>query len=158
MRIFIVGTTFLKTRKGREDFSYMRDKQLKKVEIPKWGKYLRGKWLECFATHLSIEEQKDIWLDNFLWHLCSWDKVKYLEKEEAIAAFQNQLKQKCSIFYQFIDDAYLIENANTLAIEDLPYIERHMDYSDMYVMDWNGEWTFIMTHEPECGPYFFSKN
>ncbi|MBD7942554.1 DUF4275 family protein [Psychrobacillus sp. FSL K6-2684] len=70
---------------------------MKKAEIPKWGKYLRGKWVECFANHLSIEEQKDIWLDNFLWHLCSWEKVKHLEKEE----------------------------------------------------DWNGEWTFIMTHEPE---------
>ncbi|QEY22904.1 DUF4275 family protein [Psychrobacillus sp. AK 1817] len=58
---------------------------MKKAEIPKWGKYLRGKWVECFANHLSIEEQKDIWLDNFLWHLCSG----------------------------------------------------------------NGEWTFIMTHEPE---------
>ncbi|MEI2466740.1 hypothetical protein AB9M62_14375 [Bacillales bacterium AN1005] len=27
----------------------------------------------------------------------------------------------------------------------------------MYVMDWNNKWTFIMTHETECGPYFIQR-
>ncbi|MEI2404948.1 hypothetical protein [Niallia taxi] len=24
-------------------------------------------------------------------------------------------------------------------------------------MDWNNKWTFIMTHETECGPYFIQR-
>ncbi|QFT89592.1 hypothetical protein FIU87_13105 [Bacillus sp. THAF10] len=136
----------------------MRNRQIKKIEIPKWGNYLRARWRECFASHLSIEEQKAIWMDNFLWHLCSWKKVKCLEKEEAVKAFLNQPKHKCTIFYQFIDDAYLLENADTLSIEELPFIESHMHFSDMYVMDWNNKWTFIMTHEKECGPYFIRRD
>lgn len=44
----------------------MRNKQLKKIEIPYWGNYLRGRWCESFASHLSIEEQKEIGMDNFL--------------------------------------------------------------------------------------------
>lgn len=136
----------------------MRTKELKIVEIPKWGNYLRGKWRKCFASHLSDEEQKSIGIDGFLWHLCSWEKVNCLEKEEAIAAFHQQLKLKCTIFYQFNHDAYLLENAKTLKLEELPYDQDHFDYSDMYIMDWNCKWTFIMTHESELGPYFIQKD
>lgn len=135
----------------------MRYIELKTVEIPKWGNYLREQWRECFASHLSNEEQELIEMDGFLWHLCSWGKVKCLEKEDAITAFKKQSKHKCTNFYQLIDEAYLLEYAKTLAIEELPYEHYHMYYSDIYVMDWDSKWTFIMTHESECGPYFFQK-
>lgn len=28
----------------------------------------------------------------------------------------------------------------------------------MYVMDWEENWTFVMTHETDCGPYFIQKH
>ena len=41
----------------------MQNKELKVLEIPKWGRYLRGKWIENFAGHLTIEDQKKyIWI------------------------------------------------------------------------------------------------
>lgn len=78
-------------------------------------------------------------MDCFLWHLCSWGKVKCLEGEEAKTAFKKQRKNKCTIFYQFINEAYLIENAKTLAIEDLPYNNNQLCSSDIYIMDWDTE-------------------
>ncbi|MGX9291307.1 DUF4275 family protein [Bacillus sp. A015] len=63
----------------------VRNKQRRKIDIPKWGKYLRGRWRE-------------------------------------------------------------------------PYKDGDMDYSDMYVMDWEENWTFVMTHETDCGPYFIQKH
>lgn len=137
----------------------MRNKELKLMEIPKWGHYLRQQWCENFASHLSKEEQQSIYMNSFLWHLCSWEKVLCLEKEKAIKAFENQLKNKCTIFYQFTDEAYLIENAKTLTVNDLPYHNKHMYYSDIYIMDWDNKWTFIMTHENDLGigPYFIQK-
>lgn len=51
---------------GRKEINRMRDKRLEKIEIPKWGKYLRSTWRECFASHLSKEEQGEIWIDDFL--------------------------------------------------------------------------------------------
>ncbi|WP_046180978.1 DUF4275 family protein [Domibacillus tundrae] len=132
----------------------MRHKELKVVEIPKWGDYLRGQWRQYFAKHLTNEEQKLIGMDGFLWHLCSWEKANCLEKEEAIAAFKKQSKTKCTIFYQFINEAYLLNDAKMLTVDELPYIRNHMYYGDLYVMDWNFKWTFIMTHESDCGPYF----
>jgi Domain of unknown function (DUF4275) len=138
----------------------MKNKELKIVEIPKWGHYLRQKWRESFASHLSKEEQKTIDMDSFLWHLCRWGKVICLEKEKAIKAFENQIKNKCTIFYQFTDEAYLVQNAKTLTVKDLTYKENHMDFSDIYIMDWDNKWTFMITHETELelGPYFIQKS
>jgi len=35
-----------------------------------------------------------------------------------------------------------------------------MNYSDIYVMDWDKKWTFMLTHETELGlgPYFIQKS
>ena len=132
----------------------MRYKELKVVDIPKWGTFLREQWRINFASHLSNEEQKSIGMDGFLWHLCSWEKVNCLEKDAAIEAFKKQSKIKCTVFYQFIDEAYLVQNAQTLNVDELPYDQSHMFYGDIYIMDWDLNWTFIMTHSDNSGPYF----
>lgn len=132
-------------------------KELRILEIPKWGGYLRKSWENKFATHLSTKEKEKIYLDHFLWHLCSWEAVNCAIEKEAIELFNQQKKDKCTIFYQYIDEAYLVENAKNLGIQDLPYDQLHMFYGDIYVMDWERKWTFMMTHEEECGPYFISR-
>lgn len=91
----------------------MRNKQLIKINKPKWGHDLRARWRERFARHLSIKEQKEAAIDDFLWHLCSSGMVTCLEKDEAIDAFLKQPKYKCTVFYQFVNEAYLFENASS---------------------------------------------
>lgn len=54
----------------------MEKTQLKQLEIPKWGTYLRGRWRECFASHLSFKEQQEIWMNDFLWHFMLLGKGK----------------------------------------------------------------------------------
>ncbi|MCG7333791.1 DUF4275 family protein [Sporosarcina sp. ACRSM] len=132
-------------------------KELQVLAIPKWGGYLRKSWENIFTDHLSTEQKEEIYLDSFLWHLCSWEAVNCTIKGEAIELFNQQKKDKCTIFYQYIDEAYLVENAKSLGIQDLPYDRLHMFYGDIYVMDWELKWTFMMTHEEECGPYFISR-
>ncbi|SFX51277.1 protein of unknown function [Bacillus altitudinis] len=78
------------------------------------------------------------------------------EKLNALKKRQ-QSKHTCTIFYQFAQEAYLFENAKELSVKELPYTAGHMDYSDLYVMDWEENWTFVMTHETDCGPYFIQK-
>ena len=97
-------------------------------------------------------------MDSFLWHLCSYEKVICLEKEEAIKAFDRQKKNQCTIFYQFTNEAFLVQNAKNLKLKDLPYDDWDMDYRDIYVMDWENNWTFIITHENGwIGPYFIQR-
>ena len=58
----------------------LRSKKIKATEIPKWGTYLRKKWEDHFANHLSDKEKKSIYLydedgcSGFLWHLFSYKK------------------------------------------------------------------------------------
>ena len=132
----------------------MKNIQLIKTCKPKWGDHLRARWRERFASHLTIKEQNEVSIDDFLWHLCSSEMITCLEKTEAIDAFLQQSKRKCTVFYQFVNEAYLFENARSLSINDLPYQSDNMNYNDMYVMDWNEKWTFVMTHETDYGPYF----
>lgn len=113
-------------------------KELHVQEILKWGGYLRGKWEEYFASHLSAAQKRDIYLHNYLWHLFSYEEQIYIDKE------------KCTVFFQHTGDAYVIENAASLTLADLP-----SGNEDVYVMDWNGKWTFMITHEREYGPYYF---
>lgn len=123
--------------------------ELRVKEIPKWGGYLRGKWKENFANHLSTNQKRAIYLQQYLWHLFSYEERKHLAGEEAVSAFLEQKKGKCTIFFQHVDDAYVLEHAASLVLTDLV-----TDHEDLYVMDWNGNWTFIITHEREFGPYY----
>ncbi|HDU7439119.1 TPA: DUF4275 family protein [Listeria monocytogenes] len=137
----------------------MQNKEFRVLEIPKWGRYLRGMWLENFANHLSKQEQKEIYIESFLWHLCSYEKVTCFEREEAIRAFERQIENRCTIFYQFTNEAFLVQNAKNLKMKDLPYEEWDWNYTDIYVMDWENKWTFVITHETDIGlgPYFIQK-
>ena len=129
-------------------------KELQVIESPESGVALRKSWENAFAGHLTEKEKERIFLDQFLWHVCSWEKVVCAVGEEAVALFTKQEKDKCTIFYQFVDDAYLVRNAKELTVSDLPYEPRNMDRNDLYAMDDDYSWTFIMTHEEQCGPYF----
>ncbi|WP_413367637.1 DUF4275 family protein [Lysinibacillus sp. 3P01SB] len=129
-------------------------KELQVIESPVSAEALRKIWEKIFTVSLSTKEKERIFLDQFLWHICSWGAVSCAAKEEAIALFTNQEKDKCTIFYQFIDDAYMVKNAKELTVHDVPYEARNMNRNDIYVMDDKLKWTFIMTHEEQCGPYF----
>lgn len=127
--------------------------ELKCKALPKWGKYLRGQWEERFAAHLSPKKKKEIYLKSYLWHLCSYEETAFLSGEAAVAAFEKQPKEKCTIFFELHNDAYLIENAATLTASVLLPVSDE----DVYVMDWNGQWTFMNTHEKNLGPYFIER-
>lgn len=59
-----------------------------------------------------------------------------------------------------MNEAFLVENAQELKVNNLPYDkEAELDFQDLYVMDWYGNWTYIITHEnDDLGPCFIRKN
>ncbi|MGD6844817.1 DUF4275 family protein [Bacillus infantis] len=137
-----------------------RQKNIKILEIPKWGPYLRKEWENNFASHLNEKEKKAIHLldeggfGGYLWHLFSYKKKDCLEGENAKKAFNSARKNKIYVFFQHSDFALLLENASTLHTEDL------IDEigTDMYIVDKQFRWTFILTHETGwLGPYFSRK-
>jgi hypothetical protein len=130
----------------------LKSKKIKVTEIPKWGVYLRKQWEYNFATHISHEEKKSIylyddrWACGFLWHLFSYEKMDCLKGGRAEKAFDHERKNACYVFYQLSDYALILENASLFTAKDL------LNEADIYVVDKDFNWTFVRT-----GPYFSRK-
>ncbi|TYR81390.1 DUF4275 family protein [Priestia megaterium] len=131
--------------------------KIKKVaftELIGEGENLRKRWEAQFANHLSHSQKKKIYLDSFLWHIFSYEKLKCAEGEQATKAFNEAVKQECYVFYQHVDDALFIQDSSKL--EDTDFITENKAYlSDIYVTDKDFTWTYVKTHEACCGPYFY---
>ena len=136
----------------------LENKKIKTTKIPKGGVFLRKQWEDSFANHLTFQEKKDIYLWNnsgflgYLWHVFSYEKRDCLQGQEAEKAFNNEHKDSCYIFWQHTDNALILENADALNSNDIE------DENDIYVVDNEFNWTYVITHETGlCGPYFAKK-
>ncbi|MCD9025053.1 DUF4275 family protein [Cohnella silvisoli] len=121
------------------------------IELNKWDQYLRGMWDYHFATGLSASEKMIIYMDQFLWHLFSYKKIECLKKIEAKTASNNLNKQTCYIFYQNQSRTFILENPMHVKAE---HFEQE---NDIYIVDKEFNWTYVQTHEEQCGPYFYIK-
>lgn len=70
-----------------DTYNKLKQKNIRVKEIPKWGPYLRKLWEENFVSNLSEDEKESIHLfddkdgaSGFLWHVFSYEKKSYLEK------------------------------------------------------------------------------
>lgn len=110
---------------------------------------LRKRWLESFAKDVDTT---DIFIDNFLWHLFSYERVKAVEGDEAKDKLKAIPKKSLYIFLNDRNIAYRLENAEKFSVEDIRF------YQDVYVVDEDFTWTYVSTHENGlCGPYFYMK-
>lgn len=115
------------------------------------GKLLRVMWETMFLNDMSKSQKNSIYLSNYLWHVFSYEKLDCLEREEAIKSFNRIKKHECYIFYQRNDNSLALRNAQNIKAEDF-----NEEY-DIYIVDRDFTWTYIHTHEYECGPYFYKK-
>lgn len=116
------------------------------------GKFLHEQWEERFAGTLSSDQKKKIYLNQFLWHIFSYEKIEHLSGQEAIEAFNSIKKNECYVFYQDDDDALKLKYSKDIKAEDFN------NERDIYIVDVNMTWTYVHTHEGYCGPYFCKIN
>lgn len=86
-----------------------------------------------------------------LWVVFSSGRVPCLKGEEARAAFDRMEKGRMLAFYEYDGDeehALLLPDASALAARHLT------DENDIYLMDEEGRYTYVSTHEDGYGPYF----
>lgn len=110
---------------------------------------IKEKWLKMFTFDVDNEIKKEVLFYHFFWHLFSFNKLKAKQGKEAKLAFDNCHKNQVYTFYQNNDKSYFISNAKNLIADDFD-----MD-DDIYVFDMEFKWTYIKTHEKQCGPYFY---
>ncbi|WP_199426956.1 DUF4275 family protein [Thermaerobacillus caldiproteolyticus] len=127
----------------------LQDKKIVVTELTNKGEELRKQWENKFADSISLVEKDSIYFDQFLWHVFSYEKLSCLKDEEAIKAFNNEIKKVCYVFYQHDDHALMLNNAERIKAEDFE------NENDVYVVDKDFEWTYVHTHEYYCGPYFY---
>jgi len=126
----------------------LQSKKIKVEEIAGWGPYLRKQWEAAFASHLSDANKKKIYMDQYLWHAFSYEKVTCATNEKAEELFNAQQKKSCYVFYQHSDDVLLIDRAGKITASDISLED------DIYIVDKDFTWTYVKTHESYCGPYF----
>lgn len=116
------------------------------------GKEFRNKWIESFFEFKKIPNH------NFLWELIHirYMDLDLLEGKDATKAFDKVNKQYCYIFFQYSNDVLKVEFASEMKAKDL-FSKEYGDYSDKYVVDKGFNWTFVIPHEVDYGPYFFRR-
>lgn len=86
----------------------------------------------------------------------SAEKNDYLIRKEAAHAFDRVNKRYCYIFFQESDDVLQVEYASSMNAKDLLNVTG--EYRDVYVVDKGFNWTYVIPHEEDWGPYFYRKN
>lgn len=113
------------------------------------GEELRHRWEREFTKGISRSVKSSIYFNEYLWHVFSYQKLPGFTNNEAVNAFENEQKHDCYVFYQRSDAAYFLDNAEGLTAGDF------INEQDVYIVDTGFKWTYVKTHESDCGPYFY---
>lgn len=109
---------------------------------------LKKRWEKAFASDLSKEKKKEIFFRSYLWHAFSYEALPALAKGKARQAFNRKKKTGVYVFYQNDDRTFYIKDAGRMKSSDLDMED------DIYIVDADMKWTYIHTHEIQCGPYY----
>jgi len=85
----------------------------------------------------------------------SAEKVDCLIRKEAAHSFDKVNKRYCYIFTQESDDVLEVEYASFMNAKDLLNVTG--EYCDVYVVDKGFNWTYVIPHERDWGPYFYRR-
>lgn len=111
----------------------------------------KEKWISIFAADVSKSFIKKYVNNQFLWHICSYDKVEHVKGDSARQAFNSISKKNIICFPEFYNNqekSLSFKSSYLLKAEDLELLK------DVYITDATFNWTYIHTHESDLGPYF----
>ena len=102
----------------------------------------------------AVPDRESVYYDEFRWHLFSYEKLAASSGDAARTALDEKQSQRLHLFWQGSDDAWEMRNAFDLDAETVDKIAEATE-KDLYVFDAEGCWTYAVTHEEACGPYYF---
>lgn len=127
---------------------------IKFKEFSHYAPYFRQRWEDAFVNHLSKQQKEKIYLYGdryscgYLWHVFSNNNRPHVMKSAARTTFNAQQKTICYVFHQRLPEVIVIEQAAKLNSVHFEQCE------DLYVVDEEYTWTYVVTHESDFGPYF----
>ncbi|MCL1820661.1 MAG: DUF4275 family protein [Oscillospiraceae bacterium] len=122
------------------------------------------KYLQAFASDIpkDILRCRVTKSGNFLWHIFTWGQVPHITGDEARKALNAiTYNGKCIIFYNgySVEDKTQIVNVSLCdklsshQVSEL-WKKQKFDNKDIYLVDDEFTWTYVVTHENALGPYF----
>lgn len=146
----------------------LQDLQIRFEVIPNQEMELERRWEEAFAKDLSKSQKRKMAFKQCMWNVFSWEKINCLKERRAIEAFDHQKKAGCVLIYASNEQAIYIPKAGRLKAKDIihtssPGRDAASDFDDsfvkyledLYIVDEEFTWTYVLTHEEYCGPYFY---
>ena len=120
--------------------------------FPATIKDLRERWLDTFAADVSEEDLgKHVLVGGgYLWHIFSYKLVTCLEGDAARKALAELPYTKCYRFYK----EYPPQDQPRIKAIEMSEVSSLSDDLDWYLVDKDFTWTYVHTHEEDCGPYF----
>lgn len=101
------------------------------------------KWKEKFIGDKTAPH-----LDEYLWHIFSYEKVHSITRENATKEYLEQYTADTFIFNE--QQQYLIRCKGAI-----PVLEMDGFIDDIYISHHNMKWTYVIPHEvPYIGPFF----
>lgn len=115
-------------------------------------KELRERWLDAFAADVSEEDMGRYVLagGSYLWHVFSYGLVPCAEGGAARRALAELPDTECCRFYK----EYPPQDQPRISFIPMEAVPSLPDGLDWYLVDKEFTWTYVHTHEADCGPYF----
>ena len=121
-------------------------------ELPRQARWTMQKaWRSAFASDWHDWSGPLLDMD---WHVFSYKYVEHMTGAEAVAAFEARSGQS------FIVSVDLAQGPTFKCTSSakLDYMTlRNMWSGDLYLMNEALDWTFVLTHEQDLGPYFVER-
>jgi len=121
------------------------------------GDIFKKKWYERFVPPRLHENAKKHYyfshggFSGHLWHVFSFKDLDCLDGKEAEVMFDTKEKDECFVYIYDHSYAFKTMNAGKLCF----CAKVINNFCDIYIVDVNFTWTYICTHEGDCGPYFY---
>ena len=112
-----------------------------------------NQWLRHFAPGLSKKDYEDHIKDQYIWHVFSWELMEtpgLLVSDAARAAFDGADHSDCICCDLFGGGG--VKMKLPALYDTAEKIDENLQV--FYVVAADYSWTYIKTHEPNCGPYF----
>lgn len=114
-------------------------------------------WFETFVPEEKRERAIDSYCFDkdgycgYLWHVFSYELLDCIKGEAARNLFNESVRKDAVLLLNVDDAACIINDISSFTAQDFD------DLYDIILTANDYSWTYVKTHEPDCGPYFYRK-
>lgn len=118
------------------------------------GEFFRKRWENEFASALSAsQKRKFIWTNFYGMHLAMKSSLAYKENKR-FKRLSTKLRTTVICCLRMMNESLRLSKCKHLTTADLSE-NTNMYLEDLYVVDKDFTWTYVIIHESSCGPYFY---